>query len=103
MTTICLVRHGDRFDINNYNEWQNSPGYKENGHYTPLSELGFVEILKLKGFKGVQTLETVYLRKIQQGLSHSEFFRPINSAYFGDKPAYGLMIKFSGKEMNIIE
>lgn len=55
------------------------------------------------GHKGVVTLAAVYLRKIQQGLSHGNFFRPINSVYFGDKPAHGLMLKFSGKEMNIIE
>jgi broad specificity phosphatase PhoE len=55
------------------------------------------------GHKGVVTLAAVYLRKIQQGLSDGHFFRPINSVYFGDKLAYGLMIKFSGKEMNIIE
>jgi hypothetical protein len=48
MTTICLVRHGDRFDINSYNEWQNSPRYKENGHHTPLSELRFAEIYMVK-------------------------------------------------------
>jgi broad specificity phosphatase PhoE len=55
------------------------------------------------GHKGVVTLAAVYLRKIQQGLSHGEFFRPINSVYFGSKPAYGLMVKFSGKELDIIE
>jgi broad specificity phosphatase PhoE len=49
MATICLVRHGDRFDSNNYEEWQNLPRFKENSHDTPLSELGFAEILKLKG------------------------------------------------------
>jgi len=41
--------------------------------------------------------------KVQQGLSHGEFFRPINSVYFGDKPAYGLMVRFLGKELHIIE
>jgi broad specificity phosphatase PhoE len=50
MATICLVRHGDRLDSNNYEEWQNSPRFKENSHDTPLSELGFSEILKLKGY-----------------------------------------------------
>jgi hypothetical protein len=49
MATICLVRHGDRFDSNNYEEWQNSPRFKENSHDTPLSGLGFAEILILKG------------------------------------------------------
>lgn len=49
MSTICLVRHGDRLDTMNYEEWQNNPRYKENGHDTPLSELGFAEILKLNG------------------------------------------------------
>jgi hypothetical protein len=41
MATICLVRHRDRFDSNNYEEWQNSPRFKENSHDTPLSKLGF--------------------------------------------------------------
>jgi hypothetical protein len=53
--------------------------------------------------KGVVTLAAVYLRKIQQGLSYGEFFRPINSVCFGDKTAYGLMVKFSGEELHIIE
>ena len=30
MSVICLVRHGDRLDTNNYEEWRNSPRYKEN-------------------------------------------------------------------------
>ena len=55
------------------------------------------------GHKGVVTLAAVYLMKIQQGLSYGEFFRPINSVYFGDKTAYGLMVKFSGEELHIIE
>lgn len=49
MSIICLVRHGDRLDSNNYDEWQSTPRYKENCHDTPLSELGFAEILKHNG------------------------------------------------------
>lgn len=32
MSVICLVRHGDRLDTNNYKEWHNAPRYKENSH-----------------------------------------------------------------------
>ncbi len=49
MSIICLVRHGDRLDTNNSEDWQNSSRYKENKHDTPLSELGSAEILKHKG------------------------------------------------------
>ena len=124
MSIICLVRHGDCLDTNNYEEWQNSPRYKENSHDTPLSELGFAEILKHKGhipaeniinvmFFGhneILTLAAVYLRKELHKLPKGEFFRPINRVYFGDEngmknggisSVYGLMLKFSANEYEL--
>ena len=38
MSFTCLVRHGDRFDSNDYESWRNNPRYKENSHDTPLSD-----------------------------------------------------------------
>jgi hypothetical protein len=40
MSFTCLVRHGDRFDSNDYESWKNNPRYKENSHDTPLSDFG---------------------------------------------------------------
>jgi broad specificity phosphatase PhoE len=158
MSIICLVRHGDRLDTNNYEEWQNSPCYKENSHDMPLSELGFAEILKHKGHipevdyksfylpqqipfseddcaygnrmikvmnslalngqnvafighKGTVTLAAVYLRKELHNLPNGEFFRPINSVYFGDEngmknggltSVYGLMLQISKEKCEVI-
>lgn len=55
------------------------------------------------GHKGVVTLAAVYLRQVQQNLSRVEFFRPINSVYFGDKSALGLMLKFSDENLEVVE
>lgn len=55
------------------------------------------------GHKGVVTLAAVYLRQVQQNLPRGEFFRPINSVYFGDKSALGLMLKFSDENLEVVE
>jgi broad specificity phosphatase PhoE len=78
MSIICLVRHGDRLDTNNYEEWQNSPRYKENSHDTPLSELGFAEILKHKSH--IPEVDYIYTspmtRCVQTALQLQSFLRP---------------------------
>jgi broad specificity phosphatase PhoE len=78
MSIICLVRHGDRLDTNNYEEWQNSPRYKENSHDTPLSELGFAEILKHKShIPEVDYICTSPMtRCVQTALQLQSFLRP---------------------------
>ena len=84
MSIICLVRHGDRLDTNNYEEWQNSPRYKENSHDTPLSELGFAEILKHKGH--IPEVDFIYTspmtRCVQTALQLQSFLNvPIRLEY----------------------
>lgn len=63
------------------------------------------------GHKGTLTLAAVYLRKELQNLPRGEFFRPINSVYFGDEngmknggisSVYGLMLKFTSNEYELL-
>ena len=81
MSIICLVRHGDRLDTNNFEEWQKSPRYKENSHDTPLSELGFAEILKHKGH--IPDVEYIYTspmtRCVQTALQDHPFMEDLVS------------------------
>lgn len=64
------------------------------------------------GHKGSVTLAAVYLRKELQNLPNGEFFRPINSVYFGDEngmksggltSVYGMMLKFSANEYELLK
>lgn len=63
------------------------------------------------GHKGTLTLAAVYLRKELQNLPKGEFFRPINSVYFGDEngmknggisSVYGLMLQMSKEKCEVI-
>ena len=55
------------------------------------------------GHKGTVILAAVYFRKEQTKAPKGEFFRPINSVYFGDKSALGLMLKFSDEKVEVVE
>ncbi len=63
------------------------------------------------GHKGTVTLAAVYFRKEQTKSPKGEFFRPINSVYFGDEKGmknsglssvYGLTLKFSKDKYEVI-
>ena len=84
MSFTCLVRHGDRFDSNDYESWKNNPRYKENSHDTPLSDLGFKEILKLEGH--VPKIDMIYsspmTRCVQTAIQLQSFLKvPIRLEY----------------------
>ena len=55
------------------------------------------------GHKGLITLGSVYLRQNQTNDEIGRFMKPLNSIYFGDKEAEGVMVKFDNlkKEFKI--
>lgn len=54
------------------------------------------------GHKGLITLGSVYLRQNQTNDEIGRLMKPLNSIYFGDKEAEGVMVKFSGREYELL-